>query len=169
MKIKKIVQTLGERFLAMAAFIFPFLEVNLYWGAKVFMGTESAPLKIFWFSYLAPCVNFYQNNIYLVFIVMVAVFISCSRGTLSLTKYVRFNAIQAILLNILTACAGQVWSYLPIFMRESTIGLIMANSIYLLVMGTVGYCILLIAYEKYPRLPVVSEGARLNVQRTYLD
>jgi|TARA_B110000977_G_C10872099_1_gene414013 hypothetical protein len=169
MKFKKIYQQAVERALSISAFIFPFLELNYYFGAKVFMGTESVPIKYLWVSKIAKFAMFYEKNVYLVFIVMVAVFITCSRGTIPLTKYVRFNVIQAILLNILTACAGQVYTYLPLFMRETNIGLILANSIYVSVALTMGYCIIHIAYGKYPRLPVVSEGARLQVQRGYLD
>ena len=33
----------------------------------------------------------------------------------------------------------------------------------------IGYSTLLIAYGRYPKIPVISEAARLQVQRSYLE
>ena len=100
---------------------------------------------------------------------MVAVFITCSRGTLPLNKYVRFNIIQAILLNIICSCVGACFAYMPIVIRESTIGFLLTNSIFLGMLTLIVYSIILILYGRYPKIPVVSEAAKLQVQRGYSD
>ena len=75
---------------------FLLLKLSYYFGAKVFLSTESFFLKSVYLNYIAKLSNFYAANIYFIFILMVGIFIICSRGTLPLTKYVRFNVIQAI-------------------------------------------------------------------------
>ena len=156
-------------FIFMWSFIFPFMEISYYFGSKVFLNTENLALKIFYFKYIAKLSSFYEANVYLVFIVMVAIFIICSRGTIALTKFVRFNIIQAILINIICSCIGSIFAYTPIFLRESVVGVLLANFLYLGILYTIGYSVLLIAYGRYPKIPVISEAARLQVQRGYLD
>ena len=106
---------------------------------------------------------------YLIFIFMVGIFIACSRGTIPLRKYVRFNIIQAVLLNIICSCVGACFCYTPIVVRESTLGFLIANSMFLGMVVIIGYSSLLITYGRYPIIPVISEAARLQVQRGYLD
>jgi hypothetical protein len=166
---KQFLIKIFERLLAILAFIFPFIEISYYFGAKVFLSTDSITLKIIYANYISKLSSFYEANIYLVFIVMVGIFIICSRGTIPLTKYVRFNIIQAILLNIICSCIGTIFSFLPIVLRESTLGILLANFLYLGILFVMVYSALLIAYGRYPRIPILSEAARLQVQRGYLD
>ena len=167
--IKTYLIKIGERCIAIAAFIFPFIEISYYFGAKVFLSTESLALKLFYVNYIAKLASFYEANIYFVFIMMVGIFIVCSRGTVPLTKFVRFNVIQAILLNIICSCIGSIFAFLPIVLRESTIGILLANFLYLGTILVMAYASLLILYGRYPKIPVLSEAARLQVQRGYQD
>ena len=96
---------------------------------------------------------------------MVAVFISCQRGTLPLSKYARFNIIQAVLLNIIFSCIGSTYSFFPIILRESAVGILFANFLYLGLIILIAYSSLLIFYGRYPRIPVISEAARLQLQQ----
>jgi hypothetical protein len=166
-KLKTYLIQISERCIAMAAFIFPFIEISYYFGAKVFLSTDSLNLKIFYVNHIAKLSAFYEANIYLVFIAMVAIFLVCSRGSVPLTKYVRFNVIQAILLNIVCSCIGSIFSFLPIVLRESTIGILLANFLYLGIVLVMVYSCILIVFYRYPKIPVLSEAARLQVQRGY--
>ena len=96
---------------------------------------------------------------------MVWVFIMCSRGRVPLTKFVRFNVIQAILLNIVCSCSGVVFTFLPIVLRESALGVIFANFLFLGIVLLIAYASLLISYGRYPRIPFLSEAAKLQVQQ----
>jgi len=167
--MKKFLINCFERGLAISSFIFPLIEICYYFGAKVFLGSSNVALKIFYLNYIAKLSNFYQANVYLIFIFMVGIFISCSRGTLPLTKFVRFNIIQAILLNIICSCIGSCFLYTPIVIRESTLGILLANSIFLGILSLIMYCSLLIVYGRYPKIPILSEAAKLQVQRGYSD
>ena len=109
--------------------------------------------------------TFYTENTYVVFIFMVWVFITCSRGSVPLTKFVRFNVIQAILLNIICSCVGVIFTFLPVVLKESMLGSIFANFLYLGIILLIAYSSLLIAYGRYPSIPVLSDAARLQVQQ----
>ena len=156
---------LAERLLSISAFIFPFIEVASYFGPKVFLSTESATLRSFYLNYLVKLSSFYTDNNLLIFIFMVWVFIVCSRGSIPLTKFVRFNVIQAILLNIICSCSGVIFTFLPIVLRESLLGIIFANFLFLGIVLLIGYSSLLIAYGRFPRIPILSEAAKLQVQQ----
>ena len=148
----------AERGLSIAAFIFPFIEVASYFGPKVFLSTENDDLRIFYLNYLIKMTSFYTDNSLLIFIFMIWIFIVCSRGSVPLTKFLRFNVIQAILLNIICSCSGVIFSFLPI-------GIIFANFLFLGVVLIIAYSSLLIVYGRYPRIPILSEAAKLQVQR----
>jgi len=167
--MKSYLSKISERLIAMLAFIFPFTEVSYYFGAKVFLNTESIPLKLFYLNHIAKLASFYEANVYLVFAIMVGVFIICSRGTVKLTKFVRFNIIQAILLNIVCSCIGSIYGFLPIVLRESTLGILLANFLFLGTVLIMAYSSFLIFCGRYPKIPVLTEAAKLQVQRGYLD
>ena len=96
---------------------------------------------------------------------MIYIFISCSRGSLPLSKYARFNIIQAILLNIICSCLGVTFAFLPTAIRESILGVLFANFLYLGIIILMAYSWLLIIYGRYPKIPVISEAANLQVQQ----
>jgi len=167
--MKTFLRTALERSISVVAFIFPFIELSYYFGAKVFLSTESILLKIFYLNNIQKLTNFYQNNVYLIFILMIGIFIGCSRGSLPLSKYARFNIIQAILLNIICSCIGSIYTFLPVILRESIIGITIANFLYLGVILLIVYSSILIYFGRYPKIPVISEAAKLQVQRGYSD
>ena len=158
-------KTFAERAISICAFSFPFIEVASYFGPKVFLSTESIALRSFYFEHLVKISTFYTNNNLLIFIFMVWVFIVCSRGSVPLTKFVRFNVIQAILLNIVCSCSGVIFTFLPIVLRESMLGSIFANFLFLGIVLLIAYSSLLITYGRYPKIPILSEAAKLQVQQ----
>lgn len=162
---KSLLPQIFERSLAIMAFYFPFIEVSAYFGPKVFLSTDSVALRTFYAQHLLKLSNFYADNNLLIFIFMIWVFISCSRGTFPLTKYARFNIIQAILLNIICSCLGVTFAFLPVAIRESIFGVLFANFLYLGILLLMAYSSLLIIYGRYPKIPVISEAAKLQVQQ----
>jgi len=168
MKLKNFLITFCERSLGIIAYLFPFVEISTYFGAKVFLSAESIPLQYFYRNFILNLVTIYQNNAYLSFALMIGIFFICSKGSLPLTKFVRFNVIQAILLYIICSCIGQILGiYCPAVIRESTIGILLANFFYLGTLVLIIYSSILIMFGRYPRIPVISEAARLQVQRSY--
>jgi uncharacterized membrane protein len=166
--MKAVFINLFERGIAILSYIFPFLEISAYFGTKVFLNAESLSLQYFYRNYISKLVNIYQDNTYFAFALMIGIFFICSKGSLPLSKFVRFNIIQAILLYIICSCVGQILGiYCPAFIRESTIGIVLANFVYLGTIVLILYSSVLILFGRYPRIPVISEAARIQVQRSY--
>jgi len=159
------IQKTLDKCLSILGFFFPFLEVTTYFGQKVFLSTDNLFLRNLYISNLSKFTAFYTQNVYVIFIFMVGVFLVCSRGTLPLSKYVRFNIIQSILINIIYSCIGSIYTYLPIVLRESYIGVVLANFLYLGFILIVAYSMILIFYYRYPTIPVISEAAKLQIQQ----
>ena len=96
---------------------------------------------------------------------MIGIFNVCSRGMLPLSKFARFNIIQAILVNILCSVEGQIYVALPLIIRQSTLGTIICTGSFFLVVLTIFYCSFLVLLGKYPVIPIVTDAAFLQVQR----
>jgi len=158
-----------ERFACMFSYIFAFVEINTAFAVKVFLNSDSKLLKYFYVNYIAKLVNLYIQNVYLCFAGMLVIFISASRGNMGGSKFARFNIIQAILLNIICSCVSAVFPLIPVLIRESAIGLLLANFLYLGTIVLIIYSCVLIGFGRYPKIPVLSEAARLQVQRGYSD
>ena len=144
-----------------------FIEVTSYFGPKVFLSTENLALRSFYLTHLVKVSTFYTDNNLLIFIFMVWVFLVCGRGSVPLTKFLRFNVIQAILLSIICSCSGVIFTFLPIVLRESMLGVIFANFLFLGIVLLIGYSSLLIVYGRYPRIPILSDAAKLQVQQGF--
>ena len=153
-----------ERGLSIAAFIFPFVEVVSYFGPKVFLNTDSVVLRIFYSTYIEKLARFYTDNNLIIFLFMVWVYTVCARGSLPLTKYVRYNVIQAILLSVVCSCSGVVFTFLPIVLRESMVGVIFANFAFFSIVLLIAYSSLVIANGQFPKIPVVSDAAKIQVR-----
>jgi hypothetical protein len=156
-----------ERFLGIVCLYFPFIEANTYFAQKFYLNTSSLLIRKFYALNIVKWSNFYTDNNLLIFIFMIWVFIQCSRGTFPFTLYGRFVIIQAILLYIAVSCCGIIYAFLPPIFRESLPGSAIAISFYAGTIFTLLYSIILIIYGKYPNIPVISEGAQLQVQGRY--
>ena len=166
-RIKELLTKICERSIGIISYVFPFFEISQYFAKKVVFNTENLAVQTFYMRHINPSIEIYQRNPYFAFALMVGIFFICSRGYIALTKYVRFNVIQAILLSIVCSCTGQILEiYIPVFIRESTIGLAIKNFVFLGVLILIGYSSILIAYGRYPIIPIISEAARIQVQRS---
>ena len=152
-----------ERGLSIAAFIFPFLEVVSYFAPKVFL-TDSVAMQMFFSTYIEKLSSFYVDNNLIFFIFMTWVYILCTRRSNRLTKYVRYNVIQAILLSVVCSCSGVVFTFLPIVIRESMVGVIFANFAFFSIVLLIAYSSLVIANGQFPKIPVVSDAAKIQVR-----
>jgi len=168
-KFKAVGATVLERTACIASYIFAFTEISTSFAVKVFLNVDSPAMKFFYANFVAKLVNLYIQNVYLIFALMIGIFIAASRGNMGGSKFARFNIIQAILLNIICSCVSAVFPLMPLVIRESAVGLLLANFMYLGTCALIVYSSVLIAFGRYPKIPVLSEGARLQVQRGYSD
>jgi len=156
-----------EKLVSLMGLIFPFLEVHVVLGPKVLCNTNNAAVNTFFRNNLVgPIAELYssQVNDIISFIVMVMIFDVCVKKTIPLTLFSRFNIIQGILLDIICSFLGIAYSQLTYLVRESTFGELLANVGYFSIVGFIVYAIFMISFGRYPKIPIISEGARLNVQ-----
>jgi hypothetical protein len=161
---KKVVADTGSKAMALCAFIFPIVELFTTFGSVLIMA-DNPVLRRFYASVAAPLVNFYIHHVYLWFAIMVAVFLTCSRGMRGLSKFVRFNVIQAILLSIMLQCVGASWPLVPVVFRESFFGRLVQEFFFLGGSLVIAQSAFLISLGRYPNFPVLTGAARLQVQR----
>lgn len=169
MTMFNIAKSWATKFVCVSSLFWPWCEINMYYGSRVIMSTHNADLQIFWLEKLLPIFEFYEKNVFILFWVMIAYFCACvynEWGTqkIKATKYVRFNVIQGILLEVFVAACYQVWLISPLVLRESLLGLSIANGIYLFTHGAMLYIVIHVIYGLYPIMPIFSEGARSNIQ-----
>lgn len=98
---------------------------------------------------------------------MIVVFLKCSRGGKGLSKFLRFNVIQAVLMSIVIQCFSVCWPVVPFTLRESIVGVTITNSFFWGAVLTIFYAIFCILLGRYPKLPLISDAARLQVMRGY--
>ena len=158
----------GERLLSFVGLAFPFCQINSYFGVKVLCTTDNLALNGFFRVHLiGPLSELYGSttNFFAIFIFMVVIFDVCVRKRLPLTLFTRFNIIQGILLEVIATFLSQVYSQLSYTIRESTWGELYCNASYFGIMLVILYCAVMISFGRYSKIPVISTGARLNVQR----
>jgi hypothetical protein len=154
-----------ERGLAVFSLYFPFIEACSYFGPKFYLNTTNIAIRKFYALHVIKWSTFYSEHNLLIFVFMIWVFIQCSRGAFPLTLYGRFTIIQGILLSIAVSCFGVTYTFLPPVFRESSPGNLIAIASYIGVIITIIYSVIVIIYGRYPKIPVISEGAKLQVQR----
>ena len=168
--MNEVLKVCLQRLLPIISYLlFPFLEINYYFASKIYPTSDNVTLRIFYSRYLIKGLHFYEANVYLIFILMVGVFLICSRGGFGLTRYVRFNVIQASLLDIICSCAGQIYYLLPLVIKEGNIGNVIVFFLYEGSMALIIYAIVQLIFGRYPLIPILSDAAKLQVQRGYSD
>jgi hypothetical protein len=159
-----------EIFLGLTAHLtFPLLNVSCYFGPHFYMKQGNPAAILFYRKYIFPIAEIYHGNIYLIFAITMVAFIVCARGTVRLTKFARQCIIQAILLEIMCTCLGQIYAYFPPILKNSYLGTLYVNLGYLGTILLILYSCFFIAFGRLPFVPFLSEGARLNIERSYLD
>jgi len=77
--------------------------------------------------------------------------------------------MQAILLEIVIAMIGQIWNLSPTLLKNGLFGTFVANACLVGLVGLIVYSSFIIALGRYPRLPVISGAARVQLQGGWLN
>jgi len=164
-KIQQFFKVILERMLSIASYIFPFSEVTVYFSSQVCYSSNEVGLKLIYANHLYPLILFYEKYVYLIFAFMVGIFFVCSKNLIPTTKFLSYNIIQSILLNIMIACGGQIYLACPTSFKLSILGLILANSAFLGTIFWIGYSIFIISLGRFPILPIISRAANIHLRR----
>ena len=121
--IIKFFKSFFERILATVGYIFPFMDVTVYYSNQVCYRSNDIGLKLMYVRHFYPMLVIYEKYVYIIFGLMIGIFLVCSRNKLPyLTEFVRFNIMQAILLDIVCSCIGQIYAACPTIFKFSIFG-----------------------------------------------
>ncbi len=174
-----------ERGFPILAYSIPLAESIYFFAHRVCLYTNNISLKLLFLQTLKPIAMFYSNNLYAIFFTVCYIFAACSANRLplsrllptregkpiclNLSKFTRINVMQAILLEIVIAMIGQIWNLSPTLLKNGLFGTFVANACLVGLVGLIVYSSFIIALGRYPRLPIISGAARVQLQGGWLN
>ena len=105
----------------------------------------------------------YYSNQFTPFFVFFALFLAVVRNE-KLPHFLRFNAMQSILLDICIMLGGLIIQYMPFEMAYSWIGSLANNGVFLTGAASVFYCVFYALQGKYADIPTISEAVYIQVR-----
>eukprot|EP00959_Pyramimonas_sp_CCMP1952_P094696 1980909-Pyramimonas_sp.AAC.2 len=111
-----------------------------------------------------PLLHAYHANPLTPFLVFMSLFIVVVRN-MKLPHFLRFNALQSIMLDISVMLGGLIIQYLPFEIQASWVGLFLGIVTWVTGMGAVFYSVFFTVQGKYCDIPVISEAVYVQIQR----
>ncbi len=153
-------QTAADRFFGSIAYLLPIVDVYFF-GLFVF---QQFPIVQKFFEPLAPLMAINNNRIggLLLFLGLYIGVVANQR----ISRFIRFNVLQAILIGILLALCGLILQYvlLPLF-AASPITQVLMNVVFFGTIAISIYGIVMSALGKYPEIGKLSETAYMQIDR----
>jgi hypothetical protein len=154
------VETAADRFFGSLAYLLPIADVYFF-GLFVF---RQFPIIEQLYQPLAPLLavnNSQIGGLLLFFGLYVGVVINPR-----ISRFIRFNVLQAILIGILISLCGLILQYvlLPI-MGMGALTQVLMNVVFYGTIAMAGYGIVMSALGKYTEIPQLSETAQIQVDR----
>ena len=146
------------RIVAVFTYCLPFLETCRIPNTVI---EYNYPINFFYNQFLSPIVNFYIfHPLFAFFLFFMLYFLTLLPGKFSFHSFVKFNIIQSILLHLLTSFFGTIFEILPVLLKSSHLGEILANSIFLATLFCIFYSIYHVFRGKYSNIPFISDAVR---------
>ncbi len=147
--------TIKERIFACLPYLLPLVE-GFTFGIPLF---KQVPVLALAFTPLFPLLQIYNSFRFTGIIVFFALFFLVVRNE-SIAHFIRFNTMQAILIDIVLALCG---FGLPLF-GASFAGEILSNTVFIGLVAAVGYSVIQSALGRYAEVPVISEAVYMQVR-----
>nr|YP_010337472.1 hypothetical protein MW436_pgp002 [Pulvinaster venetus]UNJ17057.1 hypothetical protein [Pulvinaster venetus] len=153
------------RLLSILPYFLPFLEGVESFGLKVLSDYPFHLLK-FYKNTISPFMIFYveNRNVNLVTFLTLYFLIVNSKSPLSVSQFLRFNTLQALLIFLLTGILGSIFRTLPMEFRVSLYGSMICNSLLWFSIGTITYAAAKCILGQYSKIPVISEAVRIQIE-----
>lgn len=150
--------TTQDRIFACLPYLLPLLDVSKY---GVFLFEQFPPLAII-FTPLVPLLQIYQGIPFFGLIIFLALFLLVVRNN-SISHFIRFNTMQAILLDIVLILCALILSILG-----STLGGFILetlyNMIFLGILGSFIYTVIQSAMGRYAEIPTISDAVYMQIR-----
>ncbi|KAL0044418.1 hypothetical protein WJX82_005391 [Trebouxia sp. C0006] len=147
------------RVAAALMYIIPWIDV-IALGREVY---HHFPSSIILFLFPGPFVGIYYSSQFAPLVVFFLLFLSVVKNT-KLHHFVRFNAMQGIMLDIVVMLFSIVRAYFPAEFRWSAILVTFDMFSWNISMGTIIYCVFWTLWGKYADVPYVSDSVYMQVE-----
>lgn len=153
--------TVQDRIFACLPYLLPLIEGLLQFGQLL---QQFPPLQ-FLFLPLLPVIALYQSlGRWGSLIIFFVLFLAVVRNE-RISHFIRFNAMQAILLDILLILVGLVLGILqPVLGTSSLIVSTLINLVFLAIVAACGYSMVRSLLGHYAEIPTLSEAAYAQVR-----
>jgi len=150
--------TVQDRIFACLPYLLPLLD-GLVYGENLFQ--QFPPLRLILIP-LEPLLQIYRDIPFLGLIIFFALFLLVVRNN-NISHFIRFNTMQAILLDIVLILCGLILSILG-----STLGGFiletLSNMIFLGILGAFIYTVVQSAMGRYAEIPTISDAVYMQVR-----
>lgn len=157
----------SDRVFACLVYLLPLLDViGLVGRQLLFFESFLSPVLQAILVPLAPLISLYYGfGGFMPLIIFFALFILVVRNE-AIAHFIRFNAMQSILIGILLSLFGILWSYIfsNLFPPASLVTQTLFNTVFLATLAAVGYSIVQSALGRYAEIPTLSDAAYTQVR-----
>lgn len=153
--------TVQDRIFACLPYLLPLIEGLLQFGQLL---QQFPPLQ-FLFLPLLPVIALYQSlGRWGSLIIFFVLFLAVVRNE-RISHFIRFNAMQALLLDILLIIIGLILGFLqPVLGTSSLIVSTLINLVFLAIVAACGYSMVRSLLGHYAEIPTLSEAAYAQVR-----
>jgi Chloroplast import apparatus Tic20-like len=152
--------TVADRFFGSLVYLLPILEVYGF-GGLVF---AQFPIVAQLYQPLLPLLFIYTIP-FGGFILFLVLYLAVVKNP-KISRFIQFNALQAILIGIAISLCGIFLQYilLPIFV-PGIVTQVLTTVVFVVTIAIAGYAIVMSALGKYTDVPKLSEAARITLDR----
>lgn len=159
--MKQIRAPIQFRFLSCLPYLIPMM------GAIAFTGQS---FLAFPFTFkiavgISPLLQIFYSNSFIPFATFFTLFLAVVRN-IKINHFLRYNTMQAILLDICVMLAGLIMQYLPMYITTSFIGSWMELFILMNALYAILYCMCNCLSGVYPEIPIITEAVYAQVRDT---
>jgi len=151
--------TILWRCMAALMYLIPWID-TIALGRDIY---HSFPFSIYLYYVPGPFVGMYYSTQFAPLIVFFLVFLAIVRNT-KLHHFVRFNAMQSIMIDIVVMLFNIVRLYFPSELRWSAFLTTFDNFSWMSCMSTILYCIFFCLLGRYADIPYVSDAVYIQVE-----
>jgi len=112
---------------------------------------------------ISPLLQIFYSNSFIPFVTFFTLFLAVVRNT-KLNHFIRYNTMQAILLDICVMLAGLIMQYLPMYITVSIIGDLLEIFTLMNALFAIGYCMWNCLKGQYPEIPIITEAVYAQVR-----
>ncbi len=151
--------TAPDRIFACLPYLLPLIE-GLAFGRFIF---EQFPAVTILLVPLFPIIQLYQSIPFAGLIIFFVLLLAVVRNE-SINHFIRFNTMQAILLDIILVVFQLIFSFLGGAIGAGLVGQTIANVVFLGIIAAITYSVVQSALGRYPEIPTISEAVHMQVR-----